>query len=129
MQVKQLVNYWLKTAEHDFETMKSLYKTKRYSDCLFFGHIILEKVLKALVVQKTKKEAPRIHDLTRLLALAGVNLSEAEIDLLDQVNDFNIRCRYPEYKLSFYKKCTKEYTEVYLKKIITLYKKLCQKIK
>jgi HEPN domain-containing protein len=43
MQVKKIVDYWRKTAEHDYKTMLCLFKGKRYSDALFFGHIILEK--------------------------------------------------------------------------------------
>jgi len=51
------------------------------------------------------------------------------LDLLDDVNDFNIRTRYPEYKLEFYKKCTRKYAKNYLDEIINLYKKLCQETK
>lgn len=128
-EVKKIIKYWQKTAEHDYATMIGLFKIKRYSDSLFFGHIVLEKILKAHVVDATKKEPPYIHDLARLCVIGNLALSKDEIDLLNIVNDFNIRCRYPEHKLSFYKKCTREYTEKYLDEIIKLYKKLCQEIK
>ena len=36
---------------------------------------------------------------------------------LDEVNDFNIETRYPEYKQEFYKICTMEYAEEYFEKI------------
>jgi HEPN domain-containing protein len=35
----------------------------------------------------------------------------------DEVNDFNIEIRYPEYKQEFYKTCTKEFAEEYFTKI------------
>ena len=127
--VKKVVKYWQITAEHDYETMNGLFKIKRYSDSLFFGHIVLEKILKGLVVQETKKEAPYIHNLTKLAELSKCNLPKDEMDLLDIVNKFNIRSRYPEYKLQFYKQCDKEYAKNYLDKITKLYKKLCQKLK
>lgn len=123
------IQYWQKTAEHDYETMQVLFNNKRYSDALFFGHIILEKVLKGHVVKQTKKQAPYIHDLTRLAEIAQLNLSEKVMDFLDNVNDFNIRARYPEEKLAFYKKCTFAYTKDYFNKINKLYKELCQKLK
>ncbi|HLC69659.1 MAG TPA: HEPN domain-containing protein [Patescibacteria group bacterium] len=129
MDQKGLVNYWKLTAEHDYETMLALYKIKRYSDCLFFGHIVLEKALKALVVSQTGSQAPFTHDLVRLEKLSGAGLSEKDIDLLDQINEFNIRTRYPEYKLDFYKKCTPVYTKKYFEKIQKLYQILWQKIK
>jgi len=127
--VKKVVKYWKDTAEHDYETMSGLFRIKRYSDSLFFGHIVLEKILKGLVVEKIKKEAPYIHNLTKLAELSECDLLKEEMDLLDKVNDFNIRARYPEYKLQFYKQCDKEYAKNYIDRITKLYKKLCQKLK
>jgi HEPN domain-containing protein len=127
--VKKIVEYWTKTAEHDYETMLGLFRIKRYSDSLFFGHIVLEKILKGFFVRETKEQAPHIHDLIRLQENAKIKLSKEEMKLLNEVNDFNIRARYPEYKLEFYKKCTKEYSKYYLDRIIKLYKKLCQELK
>ncbi len=127
--VRDIIDYWTKTAEHDFETMLVLFKAKRYSDSLFFGHIVLEKILKGHVARHTKEQAPYIHDLVRLQKLTDTVLSPEEIALLNNVNDFNIRSRYPEYKLLFYKTCTKKYTEGYLDAIVALYKKLCRKLK
>ena len=108
--------------------MISLYRTKRYSDSLFFGHIILEKILKGLVVKKTKNQAPYIHNLIELKDLAGLELDKKEDLLLLKVNEFNIRCRYPEEKLRFYKKADRDYTKNYLTGIKKIYKKLCQKL-
>ena len=127
--VEKIITYWQLTAKHDYDTMLSLFESKRYSDCLFYGHIVLEKILKGLVVKKIKTPAPYLHDLVRLQELASIQLSEKEIDLLDAVNEFNIRSRYPEQKLNFYKQCTKLYTQKYLKEIVSLYHKLCQMLK
>ena len=90
---------------------------------------MIEKTLKALVVKNTGKAAPFIHDLVRLQEIAKLDLSEKLIDLLDQINEFNIRTRYPEYKLDFYKRCTAPYTKKYFEKIKEIYKELCQKAK
>jgi len=126
---KELTTYWLKIAQHDYKTMLVLFNSKRYSDCLFFGYIVLEKILKALVVQKTGKSARYTHNLLLLMQDADTELPQTDKDLLDTVNDFNIRARYPDEKLAFYKKCTQEFTVLYLEKIKILYKKLCQKVK
>lgn len=126
---KKIVKYWVETSQHDYKTMMGLFRIKRYSDCLFYGHVVLEKILKALVVQKTKKQAPYTHNLARLAELADLDLTEQQLDLLDYFNRFNIRARYPDVKFEFYKMCTKVYTERYLKEIKRLYKFLCQKVK
>jgi HEPN domain-containing protein len=128
-QTQDSIDYWRKTAEHDYDTMCVLFKTKRYSDCLFFGHIILEKILKAHVVKTTGQQPPYIHNLTKLHEVAELNLNEKQLDFLDAVNDFNIRARYPEHKLKFYQQCTLKYTQPYFKKITELYHELCQKLK
>lgn len=127
-QVKKIINYWKKTAECDHRVMNSLFKSKEYYGCLFFGHIVLEKILKALAVKKTKQQAPYTHDLVMLEEIAKIELSKEEVKLLKEVNAFNLNARYPDYKLKFYKLCTKEFTKDYLNKIIVLYKKLCQKL-
>lgn len=124
-----MAEYWQKSAEHDFETVFFLYKNKRYSDSLFFGHIVLEKILKALVVKKIKIEPPKMHDLVKLEELAELNSDNETRILLKEINVFNIRSRYPDYKFRFYKSCTKEFTKKYLDKIRELYKNLCQKLK
>ncbi|MFA6306811.1 MAG: HEPN domain-containing protein [Patescibacteria group bacterium] len=126
---KKLVKYWQETAAYDYDTMKSLVKSQRYASSLFFGHIVLEKILKALVVNETKAHAPYTHNLILLIKISKIKLNEEEMDLLKAVNDFNIEARYPEYKLKFYKLCTKEYAKNKIEEIDNLYKKLCQKLK
>ncbi|MBW2661456.1 MAG: HEPN domain-containing protein [Deltaproteobacteria bacterium] len=127
--IKKIVKYWQKTAEHDYEVMLCLFKGKKYSDSLFFGHIVLEKILKGLVVEETKKEAPKTHDLVRLAEITKLELPSKTLEYLKIVNRFNMRTRYPDAKLEFYKCCDLEYTKNNLEKIKKLYKKLCQKLK
>lgn len=127
--MKDIIEYWFATADHDRETMEVLFKNGRYSDALFFGHILLEKALKGLVVQNTGEHAPYVHNLLQLQELSGIIFMNEEKDLMDEINDFNIRARYPEYRLEFYKKSNKEFTETYMIKINQLYKKLCSERK
>jgi len=128
-EIKDAIKYWEEIAKHDHKTMLSLYKSKEYSNTLFFGHIVLEKIIKGLVVKKINEQPPRIHDLVRLAKMADLHLSNEDIIFLNEVNEFNIRARYPENKLEFYKKCTPIYTKKNLLKIENLYKNLCQKLK
>lgn len=127
-QINDLIKYWQKTAEHDRETMMSLFKSKRYSDSLFYGHLVLEKILKALVIKETKDHAKPIHNLFVLLQDAKLVLDKVDLEFLAEMNKFNIRARYPDYKLLFYKLCTLRYTEPRIKRVNLIYKKLCQKL-
>jgi len=47
--------------------------------------------------------------------LANLQLDEQKIDYLIEITGFNIAGRYDDYKLGFYKKCDKSYTDKYFK--------------
>jgi HEPN domain-containing protein len=50
--VEKTISYWLESAEYDLKTADSLFITEKYPYSLFFGHLAIEKLLKALVVKK-----------------------------------------------------------------------------
>ncbi len=72
---------------------------------------------------------PKIHSLVRLADLSGLELSREQKNLLDKITDFNLQTSYPDYKLDFYKRCTKEYTSEYFGKIKELHQWLQSLIK
>ena len=52
-----LMEYWLNSADRDYETMKIMYENKRNTWSLFLGHLVIEKLLKGLYA-KNNKENP-----------------------------------------------------------------------
>ncbi len=66
---------------------------------LFWAHITLEKILKALLYKQTQDLAPRIHNLVRLAELAHVPLTQEQVRFLSKINNYNILGRYPEHDL------------------------------
>ncbi len=48
---ERIINYWIESAEKDFKTMMDLYTTNNNSWSLFMGHLVIEKLLKALYVK------------------------------------------------------------------------------
>jgi len=128
-QEKNQLDYWQETTADNYKTMLSLYRSKRYSACLFFGHLVLEKALKILVIKRAHNFAPRIHNLLRLAELAGLTFTKEEEIFLGKVNEFNMEARYPEDKLQFYKKCTKSFTDQYYGRIKKMHQRLCQQTK
>lgn len=111
--LQKQVDYWTKSAKRDWDTAEFLLKTKRYDACLFFCHLTLEKILKGLVAARTGKPAPFTHDLAKLSIEAHIVLDEEQIKNLRIITGFNIATRYDDAKFSFYKQCTKSYTEKY----------------
>lgn len=70
--IKKLIAYWREEAEHSWSIVPSLFEKKNFPESLFFAHLTLEKLLKALVVHKTQTHAPLIHDLARLSDYAKI---------------------------------------------------------
>jgi nucleoid-associated protein YejK len=58
----------------------------------------------------------------------GLELNNENLELLEEVSDFNLEARYPDDKFSFYKKSTMEFTKNKLKQIEGLKKWLLQKL-
>ena len=123
MRIDEHINYWLNSADHDLDTAESLFSAGKYDWCLFLGHLVLEKGLKSFYVKDNENRMPpKTHNLVKLAEKTTIPLN-AELKLfLDEVNDFNLEVRYPEYKQEFYKTCTKKFAEEYLNRIKEHYK-------
>jgi len=109
--------------------MRSLFNNGHYSDALFYGQLVLEKLLKAKIVEVTKEQAPKIHDLLRLAKLASLSFTEEQLVFLDEMSEFNIEARYPDYRLRIYRLATKAFTGVRLKQLEKIYSVYVKKIK
>ena len=112
---EKLIEYWTKSSKMDFEAALDLFNTKKYPHCLFFAHLSIEKLLKALYVKTNEEHSPITHNLMMLAKGSGIPLSNLQIEQLVEINTFNIEARYPDEKFKFYKKCTLEFTEKYIK--------------
>jgi AbiV family abortive infection protein len=113
---EEVVKYWRTASQEDFDSADILFQNKKYHHALFFCHLSIEKMLKAIIVKSTKTAPPLIHDLIRLAEKAKLPLSEAQMNELAEITTFNIGARYDDYKLSFRKKAKKQFSFKYLKK-------------
>ena len=114
-----LMNYWVESSDEDYDTMMYMKAGKKNTWCLFMGHLVIEKLLKALYAKNNKNApyAPKSHDLLHLAEKTKLELTDRQEDLLDTITRFNMNARYDDYKKEFYLKCTDEYTEQQLKNI------------
>jgi HEPN domain-containing protein len=110
MTIKEQIKFWIDSAESDLTASENLFVSGNYDWCLFIGHLILEKALKALYIQNKEEMPPRIHDLVKLAQYAGIKLEKEQDKFYAIVNTFNIEARYSEYKSDFHKICTKDFT-------------------
>lgn len=114
-----LMEYWLSSSEEDYNVMKYLYSGKKNSYCLFFGHLVIEKLLKGLYARNNPNDpiAPKIHNLILLSQKANLEVPTEIREKIQTINTFNISARYDDYKRSFDEKCTDEYTLEQVKNI------------
>src|SRR5512138_3120278 len=129
MKKSEKVSYWLKSAEKDWRVAGHLFDKKDYAYALFFGHLTLEKTLKALWAAGVNEQPPLTHRLLFLSERLGLDLSPEQTELLETVTDFNLEARYPDERFSFQKKCTKRFAERHLKKIMEMRRWLLKQIR
>jgi HEPN domain-containing protein len=123
-----LINYWVKSSDYDFQAAEDLQKTEKFSHALFFGHLAVEKILKALFVKINEDYPPKTHNLMMLVKNIGLEIDETQLDLLIEVNTFNIEARYPDEKLEFYERCTALFAEQKMNEIKGIIKWLKEKL-
>ena len=116
----EIVKYWIEASESDLRAMQNLFTSKDYVWCLFLGHLVIEKLIKAVAVNNGLLVVPKIHDLNKLAKSAGLEVDGELADLLDVITAFNIEARYPDYKKEFYKKADIDFTLYYKTKITEL---------
>ena len=107
-----LMEYWIKSADSDYDTMRVMYENKKNTWSLFIGHLVIEKLLKGLYA-KNNEDSPyavKSHNLLQLAEKCNLELTDEQVNKLQIITQFNISARYDDYKESFNLKCTDEYT-------------------
>lgn len=128
-QIEKTINYWLTSAEYDVGVVKSLFKKKKYHYSLFFGHLSLEKILKAIYVKKKSAHAPITHSLPYLVEKAELEIETERLEKLAEFMEFYIEGRYPKDMEAIFKKCNKSFTKEKLKEIREMFEWLKKKLK
>ena len=94
--IPKQIEYWVRTAEEDFEVGSNLIKAGKTRHGLFFINLAMEKMLKACVCKNQKRTPPKIHNLINLYQLAGLEANIDRQDALEALNRFCLEGRYPE---------------------------------
>ncbi len=125
---QKLIKHWIESSDDDYDTMLDMYNAKRYSWSLFIGHLMIEKLLKALYVNIKSDYPPYIHNLLRLAEKADMELDSEKKEQLVTITAFNINARYDDYKMSFKNRCTPEFAAEWIDKLKVLRKWIKQLI-
>ena len=118
MTKKQHIAYWVDTAENDWGAVDAMFEAEYYPHCLFWAHLVLEKLAKAHWVRTHQENIPpKVHNVVWLLEEANIDLGEEMMKFLEDFNKFQLSGRYPDYTNNMDKMCTKEFTSEKLEKV------------
>ena len=96
MNVELQMKYWLDGSHEDLSTAKILIEKERYLHGLFFCHLAIEKILKAIYVKVKNDFAPKTHNLLYLCELCNIDLAEDKIVFFAILMKYQITGRYPD---------------------------------
>jgi HEPN domain-containing protein len=115
--IQRIIDYWVDSSNQNYQTMNNLYKSKDYDWCLFIGHLVLEKLIKAHYLKSNEKHPIFIHDLLRLASKTKLGPSKEQINWLDEITTFNLNVRYNNYKQDFHQLCTRDFSKIWISRI------------
>ena len=110
------ITYWIEHAQYDLDTAEAMLDSGRYLYVTFMCQQAIEKLLKAIII-KIKSIAPSFsHNLRRLSEIAGIdeNMTEQQLNFLDDLTPFCVAARYPAYKSKMALIATQEISKNYL---------------
>ena len=90
------IKYWIDGSAEDISTAQILIEKERFLHGLFFCHLAMEKVLKAVYVKIKNEFAPKTHNLLYLCELCGIELSDERMTFYAILMKYQITGRYPE---------------------------------
>lgn len=118
------IEYWIEISEYDLDTASAMQTTGRYLYVGFMCHQSIEKILKAVFVKVHNSTPPFIHSLIRLAEKIQLisQLSNEQLDFLDELEPMNLNARYPAHKDQLYKLIDQNKSKYFLNKTTELQK-------
>ena len=115
------VRYWMDTADDNWQEIQAMVQAGTYLPALFWAHLTIEKLSKALWVKENVADIPpRIHNILRLLSATSFVLTPQQDSLVTQLNSFQLEGRYPDYHQALRQLATASYTTALLTEVADL---------
>jgi HEPN domain-containing protein len=90
------IDYWKKGSLSDIETADILIDKKKYREGLFFRHLSIEKMLKALYVKTKNDIPPKTHNLFQLTENIDLKTDENNSEFFGILMNYQLEGRYPD---------------------------------
>lgn len=116
MRKQERIDYWVDIAEYDLITARAMLETGRHLYVVFMCQQAIEKIIKAIYIQKYDVEPPRSHNLAYVFNKLNLSASEQIIELFTMLTAYYIETRYPTYKERLSTVMTREKAEQYFER-------------
>lgn len=115
------IAHWMNSANQNWQEVDSMFKAGTYVPCLFWAHLTIEKLAKALWVQDNVGDTPPFtHNIARLLADTKLVLTPAQATFVQQLNTFQLEGRYESYTANLRQLATTAFTQSVLQDVTDL---------
>jgi HEPN domain-containing protein len=85
---------WWNQAKRDFQVARRNHRSRDYDVAVFYSEQAVQEALKAVILHRTERPPPKIHNLVELGRIVGVDPSMS-LFLADLAPQY-IRTRYPD---------------------------------
>ncbi len=92
----KLPQEWLRQADYDLDTADFMFSGGRYFYAVFLCHLAIEKALKAVYLERLKKEPPKTHNLLYLVETVKIEVPEDISSVIFLLNRVSVPTRYPD---------------------------------
>ncbi len=114
----------MKGADQNWEEVGTMFTAGAYVPCLFWAHLTIEKLAKALWVKGNAGDTPPFtHNISKLLADTSLLLTPVQARFVQQLNTFQLEGRYESYTTNLRQLATKAFTQAVLQDVTDL--RLC----
>lgn len=115
------IAYWMNAADQNWSEVGAMFAAGTYVPCLFWAHLTIEKLAKALWVQDNAGDTPPFtHNIARLLADTNLALTPAQATFVQQLNTFQLEGRYESYTANLRQQATPAFTQAVLHDVTDL---------
>jgi HEPN domain-containing protein len=105
------IEFWIEQSQDDWNAVYTLFKGRNYLQSLFFAHLVIEKLCKALWIKFNGENIPpKTHNLIHLLSATPIELTVEISEFLLNLNRFQLEGRYPDYLKKMHQICNEQFT-------------------
>jgi HEPN domain-containing protein len=126
--MKPETQLWIEDADYDLESAKEMLESKRYFFVVFMCHLTIEKLLKAVIVERLNIQPPKIHGLIALATRTALTIPEKHRKLVNELDDMGVITRYPDGRRAIAESLTSERVAGFHKRTIGFSKWLKQEL-